>query len=273
MMKFAPLLLAALLALTPASTFADIRTDLKTVVAKVQAKVDAGQRTEEALADEVKALEAILAAHKDEKTDIVAEVAYWKALLYIQVIAGQEAKGIAELRKIVADFPETSIGKQVPRMITELEGLAARAEAQKRVIGAPLKDFLEKDLEGQPLSIASRKGKVVLIDFWATICPPCVHEMPNLIKVYEKYHEKGFEIIGISLDRDKDSLTTFLKEKKMTWPQYFDGKSFDGKLATLYGIDRMPTTFLLDREGKLIEADLRGEELEAAVEKAVATAK
>jgi thiol-disulfide isomerase/thioredoxin len=154
-------------------------------------------------------------------------------------------------------------------MIGQIEGQAKAAETEKKQIGAPLKDFDEKDLEGKPLSIASRKGKVVLIDFWATWCGPCVRELPNVLKTYEKYHDKGFEIIGISLDSDKDKLTTFIKEKKMTWPQYFDGKGWQNKVSTQYGIQSIPATYLIDKEGKVLAIGLRGEALEAAVGKAL----
>ncbi len=271
MTKFlVPLFIAvALLAFAPSISVADVRAESDALVAKVKEKVNRGATTEEALADEIKAFDALLAAHKDERTDDVAKLAYWKVLLYTEIIPNQLPKGIEMLKKIASDYPDTAVGRQAPRIIGGLEAQLKRAEAQKRVIGVPLQDFQAKDLEGQPLSIASRKGKVLLLDFWATICPPCVREMPNVVKTYEKYHDKGFEIIGISLDEDKDSLTTFIKEKGMTWPQICDGKGFEGQLPTQYGVDRMPTTFLLDKEGKLIDLDLRGDELEAAVSKAL----
>jgi thiol-disulfide isomerase/thioredoxin len=111
---------------------------------------------------------------------------------------------------------------------------------------------------------------VVLLDFWATWCGPCVHELPNVIATYQKHHEKGFDIIGISLDEDEKKLQTFREEKKMTWQQFFDGKGWSNKLAVKYGVQSIPATFLLDVEGKIIGSDLRGEDLEQAVEKALA---
>jgi thiol-disulfide isomerase/thioredoxin len=89
--------------------------------------------------------------------------------------------------------------------------------------GVVFPDFNEKDLAGEPLSIAKFKGKVVLVDFWATWCGPCRGELPNVLAAYKKYHDKGFEIIGISLDRDENALKSFIKENGMVWPQYFDG--------------------------------------------------
>jgi peroxiredoxin len=91
-----------------------------------------------------------------------------------------------------------------------------------------------------------------------------------VIKAYEKDHEKGFEIIGISLDQDEQRLKTFIKDKNMTWQQYFDGKGWSNKLAQKYGIMSIPATFLLDGEGKIIGRDLRGDALEQALTKALA---
>ena len=95
-------------------------------------------------------------------------------------------------------------------------------------------------------------------------------ELPNVIKTYEAHHPKGFEIIGISLDKDEQKLTNFTKEKKMPWPQFFDGKMWANKLAVKYGVNSIPMTYLLDGEGKIIGKGLRGEELETAVSKALA---
>jgi thiol-disulfide isomerase/thioredoxin len=106
---------------------------------------------------------------------------------------------------------------------------------------------------------------VVLIDFWATWCPPCRAELPNVIATYQKYHSKGFDIIGVSLDEDKAQLLSFIKDHNMTWPQYYDGKKWDNQLAMNYGVEIAPTTYLLDGEGKIIGKDLRGDDLKKAV--------
>ena len=136
--------------------------------------------------------------------------------------------------------------------------------------GSKFPDFDVKDTTGKPLSVANYKGKVVLLDFWATWCPPCRAEIPNVVKAYEKHHSEGFEIIGISLDKDQQRLDTFTKENKMTWRQYFDGKVWQNDLARKYGIEGIPATFLLDGEGKIIGKNLRGQALESAVSRALA---
>ena len=133
------------------------------------------------------------------------------------------------------------------------------------VEGAQFPDFNEKDVAGNPLSIANDKGKVILVDFWATWCPPCRAELPNVLATYQKYHDQGFDIIGISLDDERTNLLAFIKENKMTWPQYFDGQRWDNKLAVKYGIESIPATYLLDGSGKIIGEDLRGDALAEAV--------
>ena len=124
-------------------------------------------------------------------------------------------------------------------------------------------------LDGSKIDLAKLRGKVVLVDFWATWCPPCVEEVPELVKTYEKFHEQGLEIVGISLDKDKDALEKFLKENKMTWPQYFDGGGWENKIAQRFKIQSVPTMWLLGRDGKLFDPAPRGR-LEKAIEAALA---
>ncbi|MBI5365698.1 MAG: redoxin domain-containing protein [Planctomycetes bacterium] len=119
--------------------------------------------------------------------------------------------------------------------------------------------FEKTDLDGKPLSLKQYLGKVVLVDFWATWCGPCRAELPNVIKVYEEYHAQGFEILGISLDQDKGALTKYIAAQKMTWRQYFDGKGWENEISTQWGITGIPAAFLIDAEGVIRYANLRGE--------------
>ena len=145
----------------------------------------------------------------------------------------------------------------------------AKTDLTTLTIGSPFPDFNETDIAGKPVSVANHKGKIVLVDFWATWCGPCVAELPNVLKAYEKHHGKGFEIIGISLDSDKGKLTDFIKAKNMTWQQFFDGQGWKNKLAQKYNVNSIPATYLVNKEGKLIGKNLRGEALEKAVAKAL----
>ena len=119
-------------------------------------------------------------------------------------------------------------------------------------------------LDGSKVDLADLRGKVVLIDFWATWCPPCVEEVPEVVEAYKKFKDRGFEIIGISLDEDKDVLVKFTKEHGMTWPQFFDGKGWENSIAKRFKIQSVPTMWLIDREGKLADASPRGR-LEEAI--------
>lgn len=141
--------------------------------------------------------------------------------------------------------------------------------------GLAMMDMRSKPLElsftavdGRKVDLAELRGKIVLVDFWATWCPPCVEEVPGVVQAYEKFKDKGFEIVGISLDKDKDALDKFTEENKMTWPQFFDGKGWDNEIAKRFNIQSVPTMWLLDREGKLAEPNPR-ERLEKSIQAAL----
>jgi thiol-disulfide isomerase/thioredoxin len=169
------------------------------------------------------------------------------------------------------DFPDTQPGQKADDILKSFTTQAAAAKIQHTlVVGAAFPAFTVQDLSGKPQSVASHKGRVLLVDFWATWCPPCRAELPNVLKTYQQYHDKGFDIIGVSLDSDKEKLSDFIEQQKMTWPQFFDGKGWSNELAVKYGIQSIPSTFLLDGDGKIIGKSLRGEALEAAVSKALA---
>jgi len=144
--------------------------------------------------------------------------------------------------------------------------LAGLETERKLAIGGEPLDFNVKSTDGKTLSPAAFKGKVLLIDFWATWCGPCVKEMPNVKQVYDKYHPKGFEIVGISLDQSRDRLDQYVKTNSIPWPQYFDGKWWNNDVAVRYGIKSIPTTILVDRAGKIRYKSLRGKQLESAVQ-------
>jgi thiol-disulfide isomerase/thioredoxin len=137
--------------------------------------------------------------------------------------------------------------------------------------GSPFPDFVEKDRDGNPLSVAQFKGKVLLLDFYATWCPPCRSEIPNVIATYQKHQAEGFEVLGISLDQSRNDLESFLGQHDgMTYLQYFDGQGWNTKLAVKYGVRSIPFAVLIGRDGRIIARGLRGEALEAAVENALA---
>lgn len=121
-------------------------------------------------------------------------------------------------------------------------------------------------VDGREVDFAKLRGKVVLIDFWATWCGPCMAEVPNVVQTYKKLHDKGFEIVGISLDSDKEKLIEVAKENEMSWPHQFDGKGWENELAQKYGVQSIPEMWLVNKKG-IMKVYNRSSNLTEEVEK------
>jgi len=244
-------------------------SDLNALVSKVQDKLHQGKKTEAELAPELKEFDTLFEKYKDQKTDDTAQIVFMKAMLYLEVFDDTKT-GMTLVQQLKRDYPDTKVGKSADGILQNIQQQEEGKKVQQALaIGAKFPDFEAKDLDGKPLSPGNYKGKVLLVDFWATWCNPCVYELPNVIKAYTKYHDKGFEVIGISLDQEESRLKNFIKEKGMAWPQYFDGKGWENKIAQKYGIQSIPATFLLDGEGKIIAKNLRGEALDEQLGKSL----
>jgi thiol-disulfide isomerase/thioredoxin len=129
-------------------------------------------------------------------------------------------------------------------------------------------------LEGKRYDIASRRGKVVLVDFWATWCPPCRKELPRLKELYERYHDDGLEIVGVCVDESKDKLVDFVEREDIPWPQIYADtpgeRGWENPLLYQYMVRAIPYTLLVDRRGTIVASGLLGSTLEYAVEKVMA---
>jgi peroxiredoxin len=160
----------------------------------------------------------------------------------------------------------SSLGPQWQNHSLARKTLAALKEremyAEKAKTGTAFTDFRLPDANGQPVDLASLRGKYVFIDFWASWCGPCRAENPNLVKAYQKFQGKPFEIVGISLDDKKEPWLKAIQKDNLPWVHLSDLKGWDNGLARHYGIKWIPSSFLLDPEGRIIARDLRGDALD-----------
>ena len=143
--------------------------------------------------------------------------------------------------------------------------LAQLGTLRKLTIGSPAIDFSFPSMKGKSIKLEKYRGKVVLLDFWATWCQPCRQEMPIVRNIYNEFHDDGFEVIGVSLDDSREKLDFYLDNRNLPWPQIFDGKGWNCELGQMYAIGSIPATFLLDKNGKIRHKNIRGENLRAAV--------
>lgn len=161
-----------------------------------------------------------------------------------------------ELKELVNLFPaelDSSVYSQQLKEIVEEKGRTA--------IGTKAPEFTMNDTEGNPVSLASFQGKYLLLDFWAAWCGPCRQENPNIVSAYNEFKDKGFDILGISLDRDKAAWLKAIEDDQLAWTQVSDLKYWQNEVAQLYGVDRIPHSVLLDPQGVIIAKNLRGQDL------------
>ena len=143
-----------------------------------------------------------------------------------------------------------------------LQTLQERIKIKERLeIGSVAPDFSQNDPDGNPVSLSSFRGKYILVDFWASWCPPCRAENPNLVNAYHKFKDKGFTVFGVSLDRDKAAWLKGIEDDKLEWAHVSDLAYWQSSAAAIYEVRSIPANFLLDPDGKILAKNLRGEEL------------
>ncbi|GAB2763909.1 TlpA disulfide reductase family protein [Rhabdobacter roseus] len=173
-------------------------------------------------------------------------------------------RDFAEMEAVAKRFEQEKINTKMAQAylgyIKRVRGVAVGDEAPDFTLDTP---------EGSTVSLSSLRGKYVLIDFWASWCGPCRLENPNVVKMYNKYKDKGFSIFGVSLDNSKDAWVAAIKKDGLTWVHGSELKKWNSEVAQNYGVNAIPATYLIDKDGKVIAKNLRGPSLESKLEELI----
>ena len=180
--------------------------------------------------------------------------------LYLSELS-YEATATEMLEQVEKFSPEMQLTEDV---VTLKELAEAKANVE---VGKPFVEVVQPNMEGEAVALSSvvGEGKYVLLDFWASWCGPCMREVPYLLETYKQYHDKGFEIYGVSFDRDAEAWKSAVENKGMNWIHVSDVNYFDNQAATDYAIRSIPSNFLIGPDGTIVAVNLRGEEVQAKI--------
>lgn len=166
-------------------------------------------------------------------------------------------------------IPLTELIEALTYIDKSIENTAYIKTANKRVndakgtmVGYTATTFSQSNTEGKTVNLTDFRGKYVLIDFWASWCKPCRMENPNVVAAYNRFKDKGFTVLGVSMDSNKDAWVTAIKQDNLTWTHVSDLKGWGNEVGKLYGVTGIPQNYLLDKEGKIVAKDLRGPALD-----------
>jgi peroxiredoxin len=167
------------------------------------------------------------------------------------------------------NIPMEEVIEAVGYIDNSLQGNSNIKAANKRInairgtmVGYKANDFSQSTPDGKPLKLSDFKGKYVLIDFWASWCRPCRMENPNVVAAYTRFKDKGFTVLGVSMDSNKDAWLAAIKADNLAWPHVSDLKGWGNEVGILYGVKGIPQNFLIDKEGKIVAKNLRGPDLD-----------
>ena len=190
------------------------------------------------------------------------------SLLLIEDMFNSPKFNLENVKKLYNDLDEslkaTTVGKGIEAKLKAIE-TNNKIKPENALIGKLAPDFSAKTPQGKTVSLKESLGKITIIDFWASWCGPCRQENPNMVALYTELHSKGLNVIGVSLDNDINEWNKAIAKDKITWTQVSTLKRDQDPISGLYGVEQIPSTFILDASGIVIAKDLRGEELRAKI--------
>jgi thiol-disulfide isomerase/thioredoxin len=179
---------------------------------------------------------------------------YARELAYALSRTGKQKEALAFMNAVEAEMVFRGNERLLPRIKSHFDKI--------RLVGKPLQEFNVKDHQtGEKINPDTLKGKVVLIDFWATWCGPCIADMPNIIAAHKDLSDKGFVVFGVSLDDNQKRMEKMIADRKMNWLHHFDGKKWENELAVQFDVHSIPASLLVDRKGIVQAVNLRGKEI------------
>jgi len=199
--------------------------------------------------------QAVIALQKAIELSKGKVVKAYYNLGFALIKSGKEQEGVAVLKKFLELEPNATEAGQARAVVANLKMVDAKI--------APA--FVVKSSTGDELSLEKLRGRIVLLDFWASWCVPCRIDMPEVRKIWKKYSSDRFTLVGINLDSNRPAFDEYVKSEAVTWPQYYDGQGWGNVVARQYGVYAIPQTVLIDHEGAIRAIGLRGEELDAKI--------
>ncbi len=250
---------------TPSGPQPTYQSELRNLKSRIQSKFSQGRRTPAEFSSELKEFENLAAKYGETDSESAADALLTKAILYQEVFQDRAgAQAIAD--QIKPRFPHTQVAAKLGAFSTPPTGPQTTPTSQDTlVVGAKFPDFEVLDLNGEALSLGTRPAKFIMLNFWASTSIDSVQDLPKLLSAYKRYREKGFEVIGISLDTDRESLMELTREFAIPWPQHLSLPGSENDLGRKFGIGKLPANFLLDGQGKILARDFRGGGIEQAV--------